>query len=383
MAPSPAAPRPRPLSTMWSPDRPVFLPNRDHHGAWVKPAAMELVGDHGATPDSVDGRIERDAGGGPTGCCRRERCALVGDCVPATTERGDDAALLAGQRYLHSLGVTGWQDAMVGASRGCRTSARRTARAAGDGTAHRPGRRRAVVGPRPRRGAVAGPRRAGAAAYSHDRFRATASRSCRTASRRTSRPPCSSPTSTAAATDRRTRHTRSSTRRRCARPSRRSTRQGFQVHVHAIGDRAVREALDAFEAPRREAVRRPPPHRPPAAGPPRRHAAVRGARRRREHAGPVGLSRRPDGRADAPVPRRGARAAGSTRSAPCTDPGPGSSIGSDWPVTTPDPLAAIHVAVNRTAYGEEGRAGTEPFLPEQALDPRRPRSRRTPRAVPG
>src|SRR5207237_3350947 len=25
-------------------------------------------------------------------------------------------------------------------------------------------------------------------------------------------------------------------------------REGFQVHVHAIGDRAVREALDAFEA---------------------------------------------------------------------------------------------------------------------------------------
>ena len=41
--------------------------------------------------------------------------------------------------------------------------------------------------------------------------------------------------------------------------------------------------------------------------------------------------------------------------------------GSDWPVSTPDPLAAIHVAVNRTAYGEPGRAGTEPFLPEQAL----------------
>jgi predicted amidohydrolase YtcJ len=43
------------------------------------------------------------------------------------------------------------------------------------------------------------------------------------------------------------------------------------------------------------------------------------------------------------------------------------AAGSDWPVTTPDPLAAIHVAVNRWAYGESGRAGSEPFLPEQAL----------------
>jgi hypothetical protein len=42
--------------------------------------------------------------------------------------------------------------------------------------------------------------------------------------------------------------------------------------------------------------------------------------------------------------------------------------GSDWPVTTPDPLAAIHTAVHRTAYDEPAPAGTDPFLPEQALD---------------
>ena len=42
--------------------------------------------------------------------------------------------------------------------------------------------------------------------------------------------------------------------------------------------------------------------------------------------------------------------------------------GSDWPVSTPDPFAALHVAVNRTAYGADGPAGSEPFLPEQALD---------------
>ena len=42
-------------------------------------------------------------------------------------------------------------------------------------------------------------------------------------------------------------------------------------------------------------------------------------------------------------------------------------MGSDWPVTSPDPLAAIHTAVTRTAYGEQGRPA-EPFLPEQALD---------------
>ena len=43
------------------------------------------------------------------------------------------------------------------------------------------------------------------------------------------------------------------------------------------------------------------------------------------------------------------------------------AAGSDWPVSTPDPLQAIHVAVNRWAYEESGRAGSEAFLPEQAL----------------
>jgi hypothetical protein len=38
--------------------------------------------------------------------------------------------------------------------------------------------------------------------------------------------------------------------------------------------------------------------------------------------------------------------------------------GSDWPVTTPDPLQGIHVAVNRVRHGDDA-AG---FLPRQALD---------------
>ena len=33
------------------PDRPVFLPNRDHHGAWVNTAAMRLAGIDATTPD--------------------------------------------------------------------------------------------------------------------------------------------------------------------------------------------------------------------------------------------------------------------------------------------------------------------------------------------
>ena len=50
------------------PDRPVFLFNRDVHGAWVNSEALELAGITKDTPDPSDGRIERDAETGePTG----------------------------------------------------------------------------------------------------------------------------------------------------------------------------------------------------------------------------------------------------------------------------------------------------------------------------
>jgi predicted amidohydrolase YtcJ len=41
------------------------------------------------------------------------------------------------------------------------------------------------------------------------------------------------------------------------------------------------------------------------------------------------------------------------------------AMGSDWPVSSPDPLAAIHVAVNRVS--PVAPEGTPAFLPGQAL----------------
>ncbi|HYV01128.1 MAG TPA: amidohydrolase family protein, partial [Actinomycetota bacterium] len=41
------------------------------------------------------------------------------------------------------------------------------------------------------------------------------------------------------------------------------------------------------------------------------------------------------------------------------------SVGSDWPVTTPDPLDIVQVAVTRVPFDHPDR---EPFLPEERLD---------------
>jgi predicted amidohydrolase YtcJ len=42
--------------------------------------------------------------------------------------------------------------------------------------------------------------------------------------------------------------------------------------------------------------------------------------------------------------------------------------GSDWPVSSPNPFLALHVAVNRTLPAAAGGYGNEAFLPDQAID---------------
>lgn len=96
------------------PDRPVYLPNRDGHGAWVNSRALELAGITRDTPDPPDGRIERDAAGDPSGTLHEGAMDLVFELVPPVTQEEWEEGLRVAQRYLHSLGITAWQDAIVG-----------------------------------------------------------------------------------------------------------------------------------------------------------------------------------------------------------------------------------------------------------------------------
>ena len=95
------------------PDRCVFLPNRDGHGAWVNSRALEVAGVTSETPDPGDGRIERTADGQPSGTLHEGAMDLVARhaAPPTTAEMAE--GLLKGQEYLHSLGITAWQDAIV------------------------------------------------------------------------------------------------------------------------------------------------------------------------------------------------------------------------------------------------------------------------------
>jgi predicted amidohydrolase YtcJ len=97
-----------------APDRPVFLSNRDHHAAWVNSLALELAGVNATTLDPADGRIERESDGTPSGTLQEGAMGLVERVIPRPEIDEQVAGIAEAQQYLHTLGITGWQEAIVG-----------------------------------------------------------------------------------------------------------------------------------------------------------------------------------------------------------------------------------------------------------------------------
>jgi predicted amidohydrolase YtcJ len=94
-------------------DRPVFLVNRDGHGAWVNSRALELAGVTRTTQDPSGGRIERLPDGEPQGTLHESAMHLVGDLLPPTTSDEWETGILRAQEICHRLGITAWQDASI------------------------------------------------------------------------------------------------------------------------------------------------------------------------------------------------------------------------------------------------------------------------------
>lgn len=95
------------------PDRPAYFDNRDGHGAWVNSRALAIAGITRDTPDPTYGRIERDADGNPTGTLHESASNLVNRLLPAPTPDERIKGLRLAQAYLHGYGITAWQDAWV------------------------------------------------------------------------------------------------------------------------------------------------------------------------------------------------------------------------------------------------------------------------------
>ncbi len=349
-------------------DRPVFLPNRDHHGAWVNTRALELAGIDERTPDPEHGRIERDERGRPTGTLHEAAMGLVSRIVPPTTAGEYDAALLAGQAYLHSLGVTGWQDAIVGDYAGVDDPGPAYVRAAtrGDLTAYVVG---ALWWDRDRGLEQVADLLARRASLSVGRFRATSVKVMQDGVAENGTAALDEPyvdrCGHGAASGRGHSFVDPGVLREAVAAL---DAEGFQVHVHAIGDRGVRETLDAFAG--LPSARR---------GMGRHHVAhlqlIRPEDRIRFATLGVAANMQAlwacldDQMVELTLPVLGEdRGRWQYPFADLHRAGTRLVAGSDWPVSTPNPLEAVHTAVSRTSWGEHGRGGTEPFLPEQALD---------------
>src|SRR6185312_8211739 len=141
--------------------------------------------------------------------------------------------------------------------------------------------------------------------------------------------------------------------------------QGVQVHMHAIGDRACRDALDAIEAAR--VSNGPSDHRHHVA-----HLQIVhpddvprfGALGIIANIQPLWACNDPQ-MSELTLPRLGEERMGWQY--PFGDlarTGATLAAGSDWPVSTPNPLLEMEVAVTRVDPGDRE---AEPFLPDQRL----------------
>jgi len=344
-------------------DRPVFLQNRDGHGAWVNSRALELAGIDRHTADPADGRIERDDRGDPVGMLQEGAMQLVSRVLPPVTEEDRYQGLLAGQDYLLSLGITGWQDAIVGRGFGQDDATDAYRRAASAGTL-----KANVVGAlwwRRHEGleqvAELLHRRASDGA---GRFRPTSVKMMLDGV---------AENHTAALLDPYLDSHGCATENsgldfidpdELPRFVTELDSLGFQVHFHALGDRAVRNALNAVEAARHangnSAIRHHLAHLQVIHPDDIPRFAALGATANIQ---PLWATNEPQ-MTELTIPFLGeTRAAWQYPFAALAKAGAHIAGGSDWPVSSPDPLLGAHVAVNRSTPDN----ATRPFLPEQAI----------------
>jgi hypothetical protein len=339
------------------PDRPALLISADGHSAWANSRALSAAGVTRATPNPVSGRIERDARTGePSGTLRESAVEQVSRAAPPTTPAELAESLRRGLTELATLGVVCAHEANA-------TPAYLDAYLSWEASgAPGPRVRAALALPADAATVDPLPSLAAARARAHgSRLRADAVKlfldgviEARTAALLEpyeGSDDRGSPNQSPAELD------ALLTRLDAA---------GFQVHMHAIGDRAVRMGLDAVE------------HARAANGP-------RDARHTLAHlelVSPDDLPRFAQlgvvpnvqalwAQADPYITELTIPLIGNERSldlypiGSLFSSGAVVAAGSDWPVSSANPLAAIEVGITRRAEGFGPGPG---WLPEQRAD---------------
>ena len=95
-----------------APDHAVYLTSADGHSGWANSRALEIAGITKNTPDPVDGFIDRDPETGEAvGSLQEGAMRLVANHVPAPTFEERLAALEYARDLMHSVGITSLQKA--------------------------------------------------------------------------------------------------------------------------------------------------------------------------------------------------------------------------------------------------------------------------------
>ena len=92
-------------------DRPIFLRAYDGHSGWANSKAMALAGVTRDTKFDEYGEIVRDASGEPTGAFKEGAQRLISRIIPEPTRERKLAALRQGMKLAASLGITSIQNA--------------------------------------------------------------------------------------------------------------------------------------------------------------------------------------------------------------------------------------------------------------------------------
>jgi predicted amidohydrolase YtcJ len=93
-----------------APDRPVYLTAKSLHAAWANSAAMKLAGITASSPDSIHGQIQRDLHDHPTGVLLETAMDLVDCIIPDSSIDQIASAIEKAQPILWKMGLTGVHD---------------------------------------------------------------------------------------------------------------------------------------------------------------------------------------------------------------------------------------------------------------------------------
>lgn len=347
-----------------APDRPVILISTDRHSAWVNSRTLNIAGITRESPDPSDGRIERDAAGEPTGVLHEGAMATVLRISPEPGLLENYEGLLVAQRLCFDAGITGWQDALI-----------RIGPGGGDGldVYEHALKQQALIakvtaalwwdrtrGLEQIDDLIARRERASRWAPT---FRANSVKIALDGIMESFTAALTEPYRDACGHDTDNSGMSFITRENLLEIVRTVDRAGFQAHFHALGDLAVRDALDALEAldsPRdlRHHLAHLQVIQPDDVPRFARSGAVANIQTLWAQKEPAMTE------LTLPFLSPGLQA----RQYPFNDlhhAGVHLAAGSDWPVSDLAPILAMHVAVNRS---EPTTAQYGPLLPEQALD---------------